>query len=274
MRAKHVFAKWLSLATGLALAVGGSEVAAQVSPQGSDRATSVPIEQEFRAAYPLDLPSSSVRLAGVALDQLHIPGLLRGDRSDDAGDDGGVLLRFVDRAGSVRVLLQIAVMPDVLWARRVLGTELRGVSLPLARALDPLLGDLAYADDGGRGSSLVLATQANIAYRVHVLEGGAELPSAANIAGLVRTAMVAGAPSYPAVSLQLPSGIDVKEGAALRVFVPSGLPYTLRADGAYVAHGQAGPLVRPFAAGPITVYATVASPLGCVTVTSQHSIAQ
>lgn len=279
MRAKHIIATWLGLPTLLALSVSLplSLSGALAAPRGAEVAASpaVPaIEHEFRAAYPLDAPSSATRLAGVALARLSLPGLQLSARSDEAADDGGVLLSFADRAGAVRVLVQIAVMPDVLWARRVLATELRGVSLPLSRALDPLLGDLVYADEGGRGSSLVLATQANIAYRVQLVEGSAEIASAASIAGLVRTAMVVGAPSYPVVSLSLPAQIDAKSGAELRVQVPSGLPYALRADGAYVARGQGGPVIRPFAAGPIVVYATVTSELGCVSVTSLSSVAR
>ncbi len=276
MHAKHAFVKWVGLPTALALSLGVSAAPALAAPHGQDAVSTMTasIDQEFRAAYPLDAPSSSLRLAGVALDRLRLPGLQLSSRSDDAGDDGGVLLSFSDRSGAVRALVQIAVLPDVMWARRVLGTELRAVSLPLSRAFDPLLGDLAYADDGGRGTSLVLATQANVAYRVQIVESGSDVPSAASIAGLVRTAMIAGSPTYPQVTLSLPATIDAKSGAVLRIQVPGGLPYTLRAEGGYVARGQSGPLIRPFAAGPITVFATVTSELGCVTIASASSLAR
>lgn len=227
------------------------------------------LDAEFRAAYPNDAPSSLTRLAGVALARLALPGLQLHSRSDEAADDGGVVLSYADRAGNVRVIVHIAVLPDVGLARRVLDTQLRGVSQPLLRAHDPLLGDLAWADDGGRGGSLVLATQANLAYGVHVLESGGDVPSAASIAGQLRLAMVPGQPVFPQVAIALPATVNAKTGAEFRVYVPGGHPYQLRASGAYVARGQSGPLLRPFAPGPVTVFATAVSDLGCVTVGSQ-----
>ncbi len=237
-------------------------------------ATPASLEAEFRASYPSDAPSALTRLAGVALSRLTLPGLQLHSRSDDAAEDGGVVLSYADRAGSVRLLIHIAVLPDVGLARRILDEQLHGVSQPLARALDPLLGDLAWADDGGRGSGLVLATQANIAYGVHVLEAGSDLQSAASIAGQLRLAMVPGQPLFPRLSLSLPAVIAAKQGAELRVEAQAGQPYRLRASGAYVARGAAGAIVRPFAPGPVTVYATAVSELGCVTVASQSARAE
>lgn len=232
------------------------------------------LEAEFRATYPNDAPSAVTRLAGVALSRLALPGLQLHSRGEDAAEDGGVVLSYADRAGTVRVLVHVAVLPDVGLARRVLDEQLRGVSQPLSRALDPLLGDLAWADDGGRGTGLVLATQANLAYGVHIVESGGDVPSAASIAGQLRLAMVPGQPAFPAVSLTLPAVIDARAGAGVRVYVPGGQPYRLRATGAYVARGQAGPVVRPFAPGPVTVSAIAVSELGCVTVTSQSARAE
>lgn len=286
MRAKPLLSARTGLSMALALAAALSSTPAAATPHAPEAGMSTSaqpghppgpqplIEQAFRAAYPLDAPSSSVRLAGVALDRFAVPGLLASQRSDQAGDDGGVGLSFSDRAGTVRVLLQLSVMPDVMAARRVLGTELRGVALPLARAFDPLLGDLAYADEGGRGASLVVATQANIAYVVHVVEPGPDVPSAATVAGLLRTAMVVGSPSFPSISLSLPPLVDAKAGAELRVYVPGGLPYKLHADGAYVARGGNGYVLRPFGPGPVTAFATATSDLGCVSVASHSALAR
>lgn len=238
------------------------------------QAATTSLETEFRATYPNDAPSAVTRLAGVALARLALPGLQPHSRSDEPAEEGGVVQSYADRAGTVRVLVHVAVLPDVGLARRVLDEQLRGVSQPLSRALDPLLGDLAWADEGGRGTALVLATQANVAYGVHVIEGGGDVPSAASIAGQLRLAMVPGQPAFPAVSLTLPPVIDAKAGAEVRVYVPGGQPYHLRATGAYVARGQAGPVVRPFAPGPVTVSAIAVSDLGCVTVASQSARAQ
>lgn len=263
MRARPCSRRTFALLTALLL--GAGPVAA--GPRGATTTTS--LEAEFRATYPNDAPSSLTRLSGVALDRLVLPGLQQSARSDEAAEEGGVVLSFADRASNVRVVVHVAVLPDVGLARRILDEQLRGVSQPLARALDPLLGDLAWADDGGRGAGLVLATQANIAYGVHVLDAGADLPSAASIAGQLRLAMVPGQPSPPQVRLSIPPVIDAKGGAELRIYVPSGLPYQLRASGAYIARGAQGPLVRPFGRGAVTVYATAVNDLGCVTVASQ-----
>lgn len=261
LRSLALFSIWLSAAG----AVADSSPAQASAPS---------LEAEFRATYPNDAPSAVTRLAGVALNRLALPGLQLHSRSDDAAEDGGVVLSYADRAGTVRVLVHVAVLPDVGLARRVLDEQLRGVSQPLSRALDPLLGDLAWADEGGRGAALVLATQANLAYGVHVLESGNDVPSAASIAGQLRLAMVPGQPVFPAVSLALPAVIDAKAGADLRVHVLGGQPYRLRATGAYVARGQAGSIVRPFAPGPVTVSAIAVSELGCVTVTTQSARAE
>ena len=284
MRAKHVVSApvGLPLARALALTIRLSAALALATPHPVDAAPTASaqpapqpwIEQAFRGAYPLDAPSSPVRLAGVAIDRFALAGLQASQRSDQAGDDGGVVLSFSDRAGTVRVLLQLSVLPDVMAARRVLGTELRGVALPLSRAFDPLLGDLAYADEGGRGASLVVATQGNLAYSVHVVEPGPDVPSAATVAGLLRTAMVVGSPSCPSIVLSLPPVIDAKTGAELRVYVPGGLPYKLHADGAYVARGGNGYVLRPFAPGPVTAYATATGELGCVSVARHSAVAQ
>lgn len=228
------------------------------------------IDREFRAAYPTNVPSSTTPIAGVALSRFAVSGLAKSARSERAFDDGGIVLSLADRAGVVRVVVQLSVAPDASAARHVLDAELHGVSTALSRASDATLGDLSWADDGGRGTTLVLGTQANLAYSVNVIAATPNLPTAAGIAQLLRKAMVQGAPAFPAASVSVPQAIDKKQGGIVSVSVPGGYPYTLRADGGYIARknnaekGQA--IVRPFAAGPVIVYATIVDDLSRVTV--------
>jgi hypothetical protein len=224
------------------------------------------IDSELRVAYSIDAPSSATLLAGVKLESLVIAGLQLTARSESAPEDGGLVLSFSDGAGVVRAVVQLAVLPDASAARRVLLAELHGVSMPLGRAADSALGDLAWADVEGEGASIIFATQANVAYSVKVLSVEKGVPTASAIARRIRRIMVAGAPLFPPLSVSLPSEISVQRGAELRIVAPGGHPYKVRADGAYIARGSAGPIVRPFGPGKVTVYATVTDELARVSV--------
>lgn len=235
------------------------------------------IDRAFRVAYPQSAPSSNRPLAGVDLVRLGLPGLQPGARDEQPGDEGGITQSYADSSGRVRVVIQLSVMPDAMAARRVLDGSLHGVSTQLSRALDPLLGDLAWADDAGRGDSLVMATQANIAYTVQVLEGDAQPSgrlSASTVAGLLRTAMVPGSPQCPEVQLTLPPQISATAGGPLAVTLRGEGTYRLRAQGAYVARGSSGPTVRPLGPGTVQVQAIAVGPLGCVAQAQGHTLAQ
>jgi hypothetical protein len=231
------------------------------------------IDTAFRAAYPSSAPVTT-QLAGVALGRFAIAGLQQYARSEHAPEEGGIALSFADSSGQVRVLVRVAVCADSAAARRVLDAELHGVSSQLARVSDTPLGDAAWADAAGKGTSLVLATQGNIAYAVDVTSPAPGIATAATIAAALRATMAPGVPVFPAVSVRFAATLDAKRGGEVLVEVPGGHPYKLRADGAYVARGASGPLVRPFHAGAITVYATVVDDLARVTVASATTIAR
>lgn len=250
---------------------GALAVAAGVALAAPPAARQAALDAEFRAAYPMSAPAATTQLSGVRLAKLGIPGLQLSERSEQAADEGGLLLSYADRTGTVRVLIRIAVAADAAAARKLLETELRGVSMQLARASDPTLGDFAWADDGGRGGSLLVAALGNVSYSVNVVDATPELPSAASLAAMVRAAMVTGTPAFPAVTLRLPATIDAKSGGAVSIAVPGGAPYKLRADGAYIARGPSGPLVRPFGPGAIAVHATVVDELGRVGIATARS---
>lgn len=234
------------------------------------------LDSAFHAAYPATAPSSTVLLAGVELKRLAtLPGLQVSARSERLASDGGVLLSLADGTGRVRMMVHIAVLPDAAAARRVLDAELHGVSTQLASAADPALGDLAWADDGGKGTSLVIATQANIAYSVNIVDPLPATPTAAAVAALLRKAMPVGAPAFPAATVTLPASIDAKaRGGGLIQVAAAGRPYSLRADGGYVASGPNGSVVRPLAPGAVTVYATVVDELARVTVAAATTLAK
>ena len=179
-----------------------------------------------------------------------------------------MVLSYADRAGNVRVVVHVAVLPDVGLARRILDEQLRGVSQPLVRALDPLLGDLAWADDGGRGPGWSWRRRPTwlMASTCWMPDPICRVPPASPVSFVWPWSPASRVPAGPPVD---PPVIDAKAGAELRVYVPSGLPYQLRASGAYIAQGPQGPLVRPFGRGSVTVYATAVNDLGCVTVASQ-----
>lgn len=216
--------------------------------------------------------SSSALVAGVALDKLRLPGLQLVSRTDDKPDAGGVVLSFAGSSGEVRLLVHVAVCADAASARKALDAELRGISTTLVRAPDGL-GDAAFSDDG-QGSALLVATQGNLFYKVDVLDATSGLPTAAAIAATLRSAMVTGAPRFPSATLSLPSSIDVKRGAPVVIAPSSNSTYKLRAEGGYLARGPQGPLVRPFAPGPVTVYATLVDDLARVSVISASTSAR
>ena len=243
------------------------------APSGKSPSASS-LDVEFRASYPMTAPPSATSIAGVDLARFSIVGLRKTATDQRAADDGAIVQSWSDLAGHVRVLVHVAVTPDVATARRILDVELHGISRALPAAVDPSLGDLAWADDTGKGTGLVVATKANVEYSVNVVSPGAGVPSASTVAAQLGALMVVGAPTFPAVTLSLPSTVDAKKGGDVRISVPSGLAYQVHAEGAYMAHGSAWPIVRPFAPGPVTVYATIVDELGRVTVAKAMTVAK
>ena len=259
----------------LFLVGGGIAVAAPSSTTTPSAAAK--LDADFHAAYPMTAPVSTTLFAGVELGKLTIPTLrvhAREEHAHDGTDDRGIRISFADPAGNVRLLVHVTVAPTPAAARSVVDAELHGVSTLMPPALDPKLGDVAFADDGGKGTNYVIGAHANVAYSVDMVDAAPGLPSAAAVAAQLRTLMPSGAPSFPTATVTLPSVVDVKKGGDVRVTVPGGEKFRLRADGAYVAHGTTGPIVRPFAAGPIAVYATVVDDLGRVTVAKGVSAAK
>lgn len=250
----------------VALAGAGGLLAADAALAGS-RSEPAPgnVDTAFRTSYPASTRPARSPVAGVELAKLVLPGLQLSARSEHAAADGGIVLSFAERAGAVRVLVHLAVFADAEAARQEVDAELHGVASQLVPALDATLGEVAWADDGGKGAAMVVAAQSNLAYSVNVLETVPGL-SAGAIAGLVRAATVAGVPTFPAATVEIPAALDSQKGGNVRLTVPSGATYTLRADGGYIAKGAAGPVVHPFHPGPVTVYATVVDRLGRVTV--------
>lgn len=265
MRAEAKRQKLLvALAGACGLLASGAALADSKSPPVAGN-----VDAAFRASYPLAARpargAAAGPVAGIALAKLTLPGLQLRARSEHAAADGGIVLSFAERSGAVRVLIHLAVFAEAEAARQDVDAELHGVSTQLVPALDTTLGEVAWADDGGKGTALVVAAQANLAYSVSVLDTVPGL-SAAAIASLVRAAMVSGAPVFPAATVRLPAMIDSQKGGSVHLAIPSGSTYTLRAEGGYIAHGAAGPVVHPFAPGAVTVHATVVDGLGRVTV--------
>jgi hypothetical protein len=239
----------------------------------STRASSspAPLEREFRAEYPRT-PVTGSQLAGVALDKLAFPGLRLVEREDHTVDDGGVVLSFADANDHVRVVATVAVAATEEAARKFVDVALHGVQVTLPRAVDPLMGDYAFADDGGRGEALVVAASGNVAWIARVDRDAPAVPRASEVINALHGLAVPGAPSLPVVTLSLPS--EVRTSATIAVTAPAGLTPKLRAEGAYIAHGKSAPFVRPFAPGPIAVAATVVDDLGRVGVARVTSTAR
>ncbi len=204
-------------------------------------------------------PSSALS-AGVRLDHVAPPGLALHARDDRAAAEGGVTLSFVDGASGagpkrVRVIVRLAVTPDAAGAKAFLERTLRGVS----GALSPSDADeVAFVDSSDR---VVVAAHGNVAYTVEVSEGS--LASARTIAASVRRAFVAGTPAFPRATVTLPPVVE--RAAPIAVTVPAGARHRLSATGGYVARGESGPVLRPFAKGPVAVSAIVSDELGRVT---------
>lgn len=246
---------------------------AAAAPAGRSRSTPSTLDAAFAATYPASARPARSPVAGVELARLVLPGLRLSARSERAAQDGGLVLSFADGEGAVRARIHLAVFASASEAQKEVDAELHGVSTQLLPAADPTLGEPAWADDGGKGTALLIAAQANVAYSVTVLQ---DLPglSAAAIAGLVRTAMVAGTPRFPAAAVTLPASIAVRQGEKVRVTVAGDAGYTLRAEGGYIARSATGPVVRPLGPGAVTVQATVVDALGRVTVAAATTVAK
>jgi hypothetical protein len=248
-------------------------LAGAAPPRGAGKPGARALDSQLRAAYPMG-PSSTALWAGVPLGRLQLPGMQLVGRSEDRPEDGGIVLSFA-RNGEVRAILHLAVCADAVTARKVLDVELHGVSTSLVRAPEGL-GDAAFSDDG-QGSSLVLATQGNIFYKVDVIDARAGLPTAAAIAATLRGAMVPGAPRFPTATITLPPSVRVGNsgsGADIRVATANTNTYKFRADGAYIARGANGPVIRAGSRGPITIHAIVVDELGRVAITSANTRAE
>lgn len=215
------------------------------------------------SAYVVPTPMASAS-AGVRVDRLTPAGLSLHVRDDRAPAEGGVTLSYADAAKRVRVVLRVAVAPDAAGAKAFVERALRGVS----GALAPSDADeVAFGDPSDR---LLIAARGNVAYSVEVLEGS--LASARAIASNVRRAFVSGAPTFPRATVSLPP--TVERSAPIAIAVPPGAHYRLAATGAYVAKGESGPVLRPFAKGPVSVTAIVSDELGRVTEVTATSLAR
>lgn len=259
MRAK---AKSGQLAAAVCLLASGPLLAAPASRGQAEPST---LDREFRAAYPSSARPPGKPVAGVTLAKLVIPGLQLAARSERAAADGGLVLSFADGAGTVRAVVQLAVFADATAARQELDAELHGVSSQLSPAADATLGELTWVDDAGKGTALVLAAQANLAYSVRVLDTIPGVPTAATIAGVIQSAIVPGPPVFPAATVTLPPTLDARGGGEVRVAVRGGHPYKLRAEGGYIARAESGAVVHPLGPGQVTVHATVVDELARVT---------
>ena len=252
---------------GLAFAIGKRATSAPVGP-------GAPGEAGFRAMYPAGPVAASTTFAGVDLAKLDTSlsaaGLRLGSREDHVVDDGGVVLPYLDAAGDVRLLVKIAVARDSAAARRFADAELHAVQLVLSKATDPALGDHVFADDAGRGEAIVVGAAGNVGFLVHVRAGATAAPRASVVASALRSAAVEGVLTSPTATVSLPSVVPLA-GAPFTVTPGAGATLHLRAEGAYVAKGR---LLRPFAAGPVTLVATVADDLGRVAEVRTSAVAK
>ncbi len=241
-----------------ALLIGGAAIAAPSLGTSGTKG-----DDPVRVSYALQAPNAQGVLAGVEKSAIVIPGLtLR----DTVPDDGGLVLTYVDGSSAVRAVLRLEVANDGEGARRFLDRQLHGISRVLPQIEGTALGDLVYGDEAG--ATIVLGTQANIAFDVRLVDdpnGAGAVPTAKVIAGIVRAAMRPGAPTLPAPKVSLPTSISSKDGGDIAVTgVGASQTPQLRVEGGYVVHGAKGPVVRPFAAGPVTVRAIVVDELARV----------
>lgn len=279
-RPRSVKAKALLLVLGAA-ALGGGAWAVRPRAVGP-RA----LPDAFKAAYPAATApagaggvGAGASFAGVELARLGAAfqafGLHETARDAYAPDDGGLVLSFSDPAGDVRAVVTLAVADTSDAARSFVTGRLLGVSTGLPAAADPALGDIAYAD-GGRGDGIVVGARGNVGYSVRVLpdDNGRTVAPASQLARAVIAALVAGTPAAWGATLGLPAAVSATDGSPVRVAAPAGATPLLSAEGAYVAHGSTGPVLRPFGPGPVAVTATVVDGLGRVSVTRAASVAR
>jgi hypothetical protein len=210
----------------------------------------------------------------VEIGKLAIPGLHLAYRTED---DGGLVYSWADAQGDVRALVRIDVETDGAGARRFVDHQLHGIARVLPELKDASLADLAYADEGA--ATIVLGTIANVAFDVRTLPDPdpsktVALPSALSIATSVRSLARVGAPTFPTPTVSIPPLIDAKMGAPIAVSGATSQKPTLRAEGAYVSAGTGGPVLRPFAPGPVTVTALVVDELGRVGIAKASAVAK
>lgn len=234
---RFVSLAFVTLVAGLAF--GGSRALSSPSP-----------EADFRKAYPLT-PSVSGSFAGVELDKLVFPGLTLKDREDYPVADGGIQLAYAS-GHEVGLVIRIAVAPNSTTARSFVDMELHAIQRVLPS--DLTYGDYAFGD----GDALIVGAIGNVGYSIRALRELPSIPAAKDVFTVLRANTLAGTPSYPSVSVALPS--EVQLGGST-ITVTSSLTPKLRAEGAYVA---AGPKLKPFGPGPVAVVAQVTDALGRV----------
>lgn len=266
---RRPFSDPLVLGLGALLLVGGAALAAP-SLGGTKRA-----DDPVRTGYALESASAQGSLAGVEKSAIVVPGLVL---QDTVADDGGLVFTYVDAAKTVRAIVRLEVATDADGARRFLDHQLHGIARILPALADASLGDLVYGDESG--ATIVLGTMANVAFDVRLVDAGnapdatGKTPSAKTIAGIVRAAMRPGVPMLPTPKVSLPAEVSVQTGAEVVLTGLAGQTPALRVDGGYVAHGSKGPILRPFAPGPITVRAIVVDELARVGVGTATTLAK
>jgi hypothetical protein len=228
---------------------------------GASRALSSPSgEADFRKAYPVT-PAATGTFAGVALDKLVFPGLTLKDREDYPVADGGIQLAYA-AGNEVGLVIRIAVAPDSVAARSFVDVELHSIQRVLPS--DLTYGDYAFGD----GDALLVGAIGNVAYSIRAIRDLTGIPAAKDVFTVLRANTVAGTPSYPSVSVSLPSEVQLGGSS---IAVTSSLTPKLRAEGAYVA---SGPKLKPFGPGPVAVVAQVTDALGRVSTARATSVAR
>ncbi|MGA9521798.1 MAG: hypothetical protein WBV82_10050 [Myxococcaceae bacterium] len=207
--------------------------------------------------------SMPASVAGLKLEGLRLPGLHLSSREDRPLEEGGTVLRFADEGEQVRAVVRVAVAADHLGARRFLDFELSAISKHLIASTGSKHGEPAFTDDK---ETLIIAAVANLAYSVRLIDPAesAGLPSAQEIAAELRDRIVPGTPSFPLPAVSIPVEVDADEGARVRVDPQPGTDVRLRAEGGYIQAHPDGPVLRPFAPGPIVLIATSVDELGRV----------
>ncbi len=148
-------------------------------------------------------------------------------------------------------------------ARRFLEFELSAISRHLIAPTGSKHGEPAYTDDK---ETLIIAAVANLAYSVRLVDPAesAGLPSAQQIAKELRERIVPGTPLFPLPAVSIPAELDADEGARVQVDSRSGTDVRLLAEGGYIQAHPEGPVLRPFAPGPVTLIVTAVDELGRV----------